>query len=226
MRKPDVAREFISRIIAVCTALSMLSSASAQSDNEPLVSPAQAESAPSHLASPTAKRNGRPAARSLTDKQFDTFVELVGDSESVVWQRLLADPGLVPLAAAAANARTNRRRNATGMMAVGFTIVGLGSTITLFLLAGGPDVDGACSASAGKSSCLKVEGFFVGSLVVGLALAIPGLVKMARETEIERGAVERYQSPGILLPSTPLASNLTSASPRKSLQVPLLSFLF
>jgi len=134
--------------------------------------------------------------RQLTDVQFDTFVEQTGDSEANVSRRLVMDPGLIPLAAVAADARRSRRRVGTSLMAWGFTIVGLASTITLIGAAGVPDTDPPCS---GGRSCRGLEIFFGVSSAVGLALAIPGIVVMARESSVEKAAGDRYRSATIPL---------------------------
>ena len=78
----------------------------------------------------------------------------------------------------------------------------------------------------------KAEAIAVGGLVtagLGLALAIPGIVRMARQTEVETQAVERYQrsqsSPPPIFP-TGNARPLSGGSGGKSLCLSLLSFTF
>jgi hypothetical protein len=144
-------------------------------------------------------------ARGLTAEQLDSFVELTGDPKPLVWQRLLADPGLVPFAAAAANARIERRSSGKTMTIVGFTIlgVGAGAGYGLFFwgLTQGMDCGYASSCKPNESLMLGGVALMVASIATGCAIGIPGIIRMVRPSEAENEASGRYQTPG--LPSMP-----------------------
>jgi hypothetical protein len=115
-----------------------------------------------------------PLARSLTADQLDAFVELTGDAKPLVWQRLLADPGLVRYAAAAADARLERRASGKTMTIVGFTVLGVGAAAGYGLFLWGLS-QGICDYG---TSCHANE-------------------RMVRPSEAENEASGRYQTPGL-----------------------------
>jgi hypothetical protein len=175
-----------------------------------------------------------PPALSLTRLQVDAFAELLGEPKEVVWRRLLADPGLVPFAAAAAATRMERKSSGKTMTIVGFTILGVGLTAGyLIILSGISDsvncsFDSACSQS---NDGRITTGFVVGlvSTGVGLAIGIPGIVRMAKQTEVETEAVDRYQYAGVgRQPVFPpgYSSALPGGARAKALNLSLLSFKF
>jgi hypothetical protein len=176
----------------------------------------------------------RPPAMSLTPEQLDAFVELTGDPKPVVWQRLLADPGLVPFAAAAGDARLERRSSGKTMTIAGFTILGVGTGVGygIFLWGFASGID--CSNYAGtcEPSKTKMLGglvLMVASLATGLSLGIPGIIRMVRASEAENEASGRYQTPGLpQLPAYPAAYSppMTLRAPAIPLSLPLLSFRF
>ncbi len=150
-----------------------------------------------------AQAGAQPPARALTAEQLDAFVELTGDPKPLVWQRLLADPGLVPYAAAAGDARLERRSSGKTMTIVGFTVlgVGVGSGYFLFLWGLSKGVD--CGSNY-ESSCHPNESMMLGGVVlaiasvaVGLSVGIPGIIRMVRPSEAENDASGRYQTPGL-----------------------------
>ena len=157
--------------------------------------------------------------------QFETFADLVRESDQDVLRRLKAAPELIPLAAAAAQAVKKRERRGKIMTGLGFTILGAGVTVgALVGLMGEPYFcDGPCTSKyAGTAVAIDLI-----SAGVGLALVIPGILTLAGETDIEKEAVDRYHQkpkPEILLPlSSPRLSNGTSG---RILGVPLLSLSF
>ena len=144
----------------------------------------------------------QPAARGLSGQQLDSFVELTGDSKPVVWQRLLADPGLVRFAAAAADARMERRSSGKTMTIAGFTIlgVGAGAGYGLFLwgmMSGLNNCDYAASCHPNENLMLGGAVLMVASIATGLAIGVPGIIRMVRPSEAETEASSRYQNPGL-----------------------------
>jgi hypothetical protein len=170
-------------VLASCAFLICLwgNSASAQ-DNSPAPTPA----------APTPAKQYR-ASVNLTPEQLDSFSELTGDGQRAVAYRLSMNPNLVPLAAAAADARSSRRRTGKIMAIVGFTILGVGDIVGTYIVISTPGYPKVQSGNYGRMY-LGV-GVGLASLAVGLALAIPGLIKMARMTEVENRAVDAY-APG------------------------------
>jgi len=197
--------------------------------------PRVGQNASGHASSPQPGPES-PLAPSLTPTQLEWFVQLIGDPMPVVWQHLVADPGLVPLAAAAANTRMERRNSGRTMTIAGFTILGVGS-IAGYVLVLSALHDDLNNCDYGASSCgnnsdgqvkLGIAIVLV-STGVGLALGIPGIVRMAKQTEVETAAVDRYQLPGLGRPPVypPWQSSAAPvAAPRKALNLSLLSFTF
>jgi hypothetical protein len=175
-------------------------------------------------------------AQSLTPAQLEWFVQLIGEPLPVVWQHLVADPGLVPLAAAAANTRMERKGSGKTMTIAGFTILGVGViagyAIVLSALSDHLNNCAYDASSCGNSSDGQIKLGFALILVstgVGLALGIPGIVRMAKQTEVETAAVDRYQFPGWGRPPVypPWQSSAVPVgAPRKNLNLSLLSFRF
>jgi hypothetical protein len=167
----------------------------------------------------------------------DAFAELLGEPSEEVLRHLIHDPDLVPVAAEAADVRLRRKGSGKAMTTAGFVFVGLGLTLSIVtaLLSTMP-APGTCDSAHGECQDqpmgAKAEAIAVGGLVtagLGLALAIPGIVRMARQTEVETQAVERYQrsqsSPPPIFP-TGNARPLSGGSGGKSLCLSLLSFTF
>jgi hypothetical protein len=148
-----------------------------------------------------ARGQGAGAAGRLTAAQLDSFVELTGDPKPLVWQRLLADPGLVPYAAAAANARLERRASGKTMTIAGFTILGVGAALgygmVLWGLTSGFDCDADSDCSPNGTLMLGGLALMVGSIATGCAIGIPGIIRMVRASDAENEAAARYQNPGL-----------------------------
>jgi hypothetical protein len=150
-----------------------------------------------------------------------------------VWQRLLADPGLVPFAAAAADARMDRRSTGKTMTIAGFTILGVGAGVgyVVFLagLTSGMDCGYYESCEPDKSMLLGGLGLMAVSIGTGLGLGIPGIIRMARQSEAETEAARRYHPPELpQMPPYP-GPYPTAKSVRAggfTLSAPILSFTF
>jgi hypothetical protein len=173
------------------------------------------------------------AAPALTAEQLTAFSELIGESKPVVWQRLLDDPGMAPLAAAAADARMARRSSGKSLTIAGFTILGVGVVTGYVIMFSGIASAGDCSYgnSCGPNTDRIFGGLAVGilSVGVGLAIGIPGIFQMTRPSEVETQASERYQAwgtgqplvyPGSYSQAQPLSS------PGRGFDLPLLAFRF
>jgi hypothetical protein len=137
----------------------------------------------------------KPAAPTveLTPQQLESFSELTGDGQRLVLRRLSTNPGMVSLAAAAADARASRRSSGKAMAIIGFTILGVGDIAGAYILVTTPGYPKIQSGHGNR--ILLSAGVALGAVAVGLALAIPGLMKMARPTEVEEQALDAY-SPG------------------------------
>jgi hypothetical protein len=164
------------------------------------------------------------------------FAELIGETKPVVWQRLLDDPGLAPLAAAAADARMARKSSGKALTIAGFTILGVGVGAGYFIMLSGITSTGNCSSDYYSSSCgpntdRMLGGLAIGilSVGVGLAIGIPGIFNMTRPSEVENQATERYQAWGTGQPLVyPGAYSQAPSmrSPGRRLDLSLLSFRF
>jgi hypothetical protein len=171
------------------------------------------------------------ADSSLGGPQLKAFAAMVDESESVVLQRLHTVPELVPLALAAGEMRMNRKRSGKVMAITGFSILGVGTIGGLALVVS--NISASCSndgCGSGDDSRAHL-GLLVGavSIGVGLALGIPGIVRMASQSSLEEEAVARYRfatpSP---LPSSGVASvkSAQSQSSAGTITWPLVSFAF
>ena len=170
----------------------------------------------------------------ISPAQLTAFAELIGEPRPVVWQHLLADPGLVPLAAAAADTRMERKSTGKTMTIVGFTILGVGVGVGYYLMWSGI-MSGTDCLSYG-STCAPDDGkirlgllLAAVSLGVGCGIGIPGIVKMAKQTEVETQASERYQYAGYGRPPVypgSYSQALPMRPPGARLDLPLWSFRF
>lgn len=235
MSKHNPPWPFVLGALAACATVFVPQSARAQNGQVPAHLPSVAQDASSHL-SPPPRGLAPPLAQSLTPVQVDWFVQLIGEPLPVVWQHLLADPGLVPLAAAAADTRMARKSSGKIMTIAGFTILGVGAIAGyVIVLSAFSDHLNSCayeSGSCGNSSDGQIKlgiALMLVSTGVGLALGIPGIVRMAKQTDVETAAVDRYQFSGWVRPPVypPWQSSAVSiAAPRKTLNLSLLSFTF
>jgi hypothetical protein len=180
-----------------------------------------------------ARAQGAEPTRQLTAEQLDSFVELTGDPKPLVWQRLLADPGLVPYAAAAANARLARRASGKTMTIAGFTILGVGAALgygmVLWGLTSGIDCGAYSDCSPDETLILGGFALMVGSIATGCGIGVPGIIRMVRASEAENEASARYQYPGLPPgPAYPPPYRTSSRWPPagRTLSAPILSLTF
>ena len=108
-------------------------------------------------------------------------------------------------------------------------LFGLGMTLNLGALMSTMPADDPSQSlpMSSKAEVISVVGLVTAA--IGLALAIPGIVAMARQTDIETEAVNRYQStesdaPPRYSPVSP--RSLSVGSGGKNLSFSLLSFTF
>jgi hypothetical protein len=154
------------------------------------------------------------------------FAKLVGDPESVISQHLLTNPGLAPYAAAAADARMKRRSTGVTLTVGGFSLLGAGVIAGSIVYLSGRN-SSTCEGDVCESSS---SGSLIGlavataSAVVGLAFAVPGLVKLFSQSETETAAAERYKSSRALPPAIPTSSSARSQG--KLVSVPLFTSAF
>jgi hypothetical protein len=176
----------------------------------------------------------RPAPVITTD-QLVAFSELLGEPRPVVWQRLQVDPGLVPFAVAAADARMARKSSGKVRTAVGFSIFGVGGITGYIVMLS--SFMSSCNYNGNyyNDSCGSIDGgrFVLGIVImaasagVGLGLGIPGVISMARQSEAETAAVDRYQYPQLPLPpATYYGPSFSAAPAAPTVKLPLLSLSF
>ncbi|HEX7508458.1 MAG TPA: hypothetical protein VF550_16905 [Polyangia bacterium] len=173
----------------------------------------------------------------LTLEQLNAFADLVGDSSDIVSVRLLSDPGMLPLATAATEARTQRQRRGRKMAILGFTGFGVGTAAAIL---GGivlSNFDSSKCTQDDESGC-NFDGLLGLELIVfGVALGVGGLVvgvvgtnKLTEPSEAENKVLERYdplrasRPPPAMPPSYSFARPTGSAG--KPLSLPLLSLTF
>jgi hypothetical protein len=150
--------------------------------------------------SPAAAQDAAPApppparAFALRAEQVSSFADVVGEPEGTVAGRLQLDPNLVTLAAAAADARDSRKSTGTIMAITGFSILGVGDIVGAAVIATTPGYPNI--TSDGWQQVGIGLGVALGALAVGLAIAIPGVVKMGKYSDAENAAVEYYERTG------------------------------
>jgi hypothetical protein len=173
----------------------------------------------------------RPIVRpAITAEQFNAFAELIGEPRPLVWQRLEQDPGLVPFAVAAGNARLERRSSGKSQTAVGFSIFGVGAMAGYFIMLSG--IAETCSAYDDSCEDEMFHRFLIGLVVigasagVGLGVGIPGIVSMVRPSEQERTAVDRYQFPQLHVPPQTFVPGYSALPSARTFKLPLLSVSF
>jgi hypothetical protein len=192
-----------------------------------------AQPSPSGSLFPGSVAGTAAASPRISQEQFEAFAQLIGEPRPLVWQHLQLDPGLVPLAAAAADARMSRKSSGKTRTIVGFSIfgVGLGVGYLIFLSS---VIDGVNCNNSYNDTCANSvgSGAIAGLLVmaissaVGLAIGIPGIVSMARQSEAETAAVDRYQYPLAPQPPAPYYPGQSSRPSPRAFKVPLLSLSF
>jgi hypothetical protein len=125
------------------------------------------------------------------------FAAMVDEPEALVLQRLSLLPGLVPLAMAAGEVRMDRKHSGKVMAITGFSILGVGLVGGLALIASG--ISSGCSneGCSGDDGRMQLGlGVAAVSAGVGLALGIPGIVRMSSQSSLEDDAVARYRAAG------------------------------
>jgi len=166
---------------------------------------------------------------------LEVFAKLVGEPVAEVAQRLSMNPSIVPFAVVAAEVRRERRGSGKVLTIVGFGILGVGTAagVTVFL--------SSLTANCTNDGCTGSDGRFrLGLLIValsqgvGLALGIPGIVRMASQSDAENEAAARYHATTVKL--TTVSSTLPPESaqirtpesrlPAAGFLVPLLSAVF
>jgi len=145
----------------------------------------------------------------LDPGQLDAFAALVDESTNTVAQRLSTDPSLMPLAAKAADARMRRKHTGKVLTIAGFTIFGLGTVIgfEMIVASARPYNCPSNGCPAGGNHGLPGLVVMLVSETIGLAVAIPGIVKMASQSEAEAEASARYHPVTALragMPETPM----------------------
>lgn len=175
----------------------------------------------------------------FTRWQLDAFATLVGESTEVVLRRMAADPGMIPLAVEAADARMKRRGRGHMMAVLGFSGFGVGTAAAIFGAILLSRIDSS-RCNQGDVGCLDqlvdIELIVAGGLAVagGFVLGFCGVDKLNSQSEAETKALDRYKPVGVdRPPSAPLSDRSPSDPlvPRtglsgKSFRLPLLSFTF
>lgn len=172
----------------------------------------------------------------ITHQQLDAFAALVGESKGAVSQRLIADPGMIPLAVEAADARSEHRETGHGRAVLGFGAAGVGAMMIVLGAVAASKYDSSRCAADGEG-CDDWSGFAASGLIVfgaiaavgGSILGTNGIKKMNSETQIETEARKRYQStdaghPPIVPPSYSFVR--PTASPGTTFRLPVLSLTF
>ena len=171
----------------------------------------------------------------ITPVQVNAFAELLGEPVDSVTERLHLDQSLIPVAVAAAEARLSRRSSGKWMMVGGFSLVGIGggAVIYAFLHDLGKNIrwcdqGDPCTKPPMSSQDKTFMVVGVVASVVGWALAIPGIVMVARQTDIENEAVNRYRPSYSDPPPIFSAENSRPSfgGPGGTLSLSLLSFTF
>jgi hypothetical protein len=162
------------------------------------------------------------AASTLAPAQLDAFAAVVSDSESAVRQRLVAQPDLVSPARAAAEARLHRKHTGKVLLISGITIQVVGTAIGFSLLQAGLRSYNCPQGGCGDTGNGGLPGLVVIGLAnaAGLGLAIPGIVKLASESDAEATAAKAYRSAVAPAGASPA---LPAMRPTLGLTVPLLS---
>ena len=164
----------------------------------------------------------------LDGPRLQAFAAMIDEPESAVLQRLSTVPELIPLALAAGEMRMNRKGSGKVMAITGFSILGVGAIGGLALAFTGANCSNeGCAEDDGRVQL----GLLVGavSVGVGLALGIPGIVRMSSQSSLEEETVARYRSaiPSPLpCPGVTPAKSTQSQSSARTVTWPLVSFAF
>jgi hypothetical protein len=167
-----------------------------------------------------------PLGPGLTPEQMQAFADLTGDNPYSISRRLAAEPQLVPLAQAAADARMSRKTTGKVLTIIGFSILGVGDiagTAIILTTPGYPDTKGH------EGRVLLGAGIGLASLAVGLAMGIPGIVKMVAASDVEARALKSYSPTQTSLAARRPAwpdSSLREPSAARSYVAPVLTLAF
>ena len=180
---------------------------------------------------PTSSQPSLAIAPNLAgEPQLKSFAAMVGEPEALVFQRLSLRPDLMSVAMAAGEVRMDRKRSGKIMTITGFTILGVGVAGGLALVVSG--VGANCSNDGCSSDDRRMQlGLLVAAVGsgVGLALGIPGIVRMSSQSALEDDAVARYRAASSSsVGSIGVVSGMSMSvrPPTMALSWPLLSFAF
>lgn len=161
----------------------------------------------------------RSSTAAVSAEQLQAFADLTGDSPRAISLRLARDPSLAPMVVSAAEARRSRKTTGLVMTVVGFTILGVGDIVGSYIMLttpGYPDINGH------ESQFYKGAAVAGGSLLVGLLLGIPGIVKMSAPSDEEAEALDYYSPSRASSGSAPRVAAMSPAT----VVVPLFSGTF
>jgi hypothetical protein len=173
-----------------------------------------------------------PPAPVLTAEQLDAMVDLFSSAPQEVMRRLWLDPELAPLALEAAQRRKSRGLQGKVMTGIGLTIIGFGvlATASFMIPSDRSDchifLNDICQTTPNNTD-RTLGGVAIGSIILGLGIAIPGMVEWGRKSALEKQAIRRYRQQDTdrrWLP--PHAGTTSLVSPSKAFQIQLLSFRF
>ena len=180
---------------------------------------------------PSAAAADSPATAPPTVAHTAIFAEIADDTPASVTQRLRGDAALGPLVVAAADAHEERRRTGKVLVITGGVIFGVSDVagaIVILTTPGYPFVQSQDDARVVLGLAIAVVG-----IAAGLALVVPGILKLAKHSDEEKRAVEYYAPPASTLPQAPAPIGPPSAPPPPpttqpifTMSLPLVSFTF
>ena len=147
---------------------------------------------------------------SLTEAQLEMFAQLTGDDRTDVLQRLALDPELSAMAGPAADRRRSRRRAGMALTITGFGILIAGDLAGAAIIVATPGYP--VIEPGEEDQVLLGLGVAAASAVVGLSIGIPGVVKLARTTDIEAEAYDRYWNGPGSMATAPAATPVPAAA--------------
>lgn len=178
-----------------------------------------------------------PQGRALTKEQLATFSRMVRQSKAAVAARVESDAAARDLVLRAVEARESRRGTGRSMIIGGASLLVISSVAWGYTVFWGLPRDdfGNDAQSQIDSNRRRLQwgvGVSVVSAAVGLALGIPGVVKLARTGDVERQAIEDYRDAEAssierpLPPARPITRAGSSSAPRAALVLPVVSLSF
>jgi hypothetical protein len=167
---------------------------------------------------------------------LDWFAGVVSDDPSIVEQRLVWDPALVPMAAAAMDAGLSRRRVGLTLTVAGFSAAVVGLVLGAVVWASGIRLTSDCPYEGGsncespgndEATMHKGKMIMVISMVAGLSAGIPGVIILGGSSQAEDDVLQRYRSGARWRPAVfPPSRTLPGSPSGKTLGLPLLSVRF